>query len=119
METAYGWDHARQNCLRFKRQYHERDTQTRTFAKLDLDTVFLLIEQAPPVAHAMKVELRGKMNREHWSLVASLHRGGRGDADRPPDEQLHFNLSFKAVTYHVRCRERSNETAYVFDITKG
>jgi hypothetical protein len=113
----YGWNHARQNCLGFKRQFHETDTTRRTYAKLDLQSVFELLDRAPPFVQSMKIRLRGDMNREHWHLVASLHRGGKETSRRPPDEQLHFDIRFEFGTYHIRCRERSDGTVYVFDIT--
>lgn len=117
MSTKYGWEHAKQNCLSFKRQYHEQDTKRRTFAKLDQDSVFMLIERAPSSAHAMRIRLRADMNNKHWSLVATLHRGGKENATTPPDEELHFTLRFDHGGYHIRCREGADSKVYVFDIT--
>ena len=108
MSAKYTWDRARVNCLSFKRQYHDRDTNKRTFAKLDLDSLFSLLENCAHSAHDMRVRLRGDMNKEHWRLTATLHRGGEGDSKRPPDEQLHFTIIFDKHRYHVRCRERSD-----------
>jgi hypothetical protein len=117
MSTRYNWERARQNCLSFKRQFHERDTVRRTFAKLDLDTLFSLLDSCTYSAHEMRVRLRADMNKEHWRLTATLHTEGSGGGSRPPDEQLHITIAFDTRKYHVRCRERANESVYVFDIT--
>src|SRR5688572_20725652 len=117
MNTKYNWDRARQNCLSFKRQFHDRDTQRRTFAKLDLDSLFSLLDNCAYSAHDMRIRLRTDMNKEHWRLTATLHKEGKGDGRRPPDEQLHITIAFDKRTYHVRCHERSDESVYVFDIT--
>lgn len=114
----YNWSHARANCLSFKRQFHERDTSRRTFAKVDPDTLFLLLDRCAFSAHEMRVRLRRDMLKNHWKLLATLHREGIGDPERPADEQLHLTVGIvKGSTYHVRCRERADESVYVFNIT--
>lgn len=58
------------------------------------------------------------MIKNHWKLLATLHRGGDGGNKRAPDDQLHLTVGIvNGCTYHIRCRERADESVYVFDIT--
>jgi hypothetical protein len=117
------WDKQRSNCLGYKKQFQEKLAHIRTWAKLDVDDMFYLLDTASTSAKSGVIEVRDLMKRRHWSATATLHRGGFGNA-RGIDYELHFNILFPGAPpstqrrhFHVRCKELPNDKVVVFEIT--
>ena len=116
------WERAKKNCLGYKKQFQERTPDVRVYAKVGLDDLFYLLDNVAHSARGQSILLRDMMCSRPWELVATVHRGGRGDSDRPPDQELHFNMLFPGSLgiqgrhFHIRCKARPDESVHVFDI---
>jgi hypothetical protein len=127
MSTSHQiWQRARANCLGFKTQFQEQETGRRTYAKLNLDDLFQLLDSSvSSSARRGALEIRNLMCRRHWRITATAHRGGYGNGTGA-DQELHFNVLFPGIPpagerdhYHLRCKERSDESLVIFEITNG
>jgi hypothetical protein len=119
------WEKQRSNCLGYKKQFQEKLERVRTWAKLDIDDMFHLLDTASTSAKSGVIEVRELMKRRHWRATATLHRGGFGNT-RGIDHELHFNILFPGAPpstprhhFHVRCKELPNDELVVFQITDG
>ena len=125
------WNEARKRNHTWKKQYQEKSTTVRAYAKLTLDDVFRLLDAASGSAKQAASELKALMSNSPWNLTATLHEGGKGGIGRPPDEQLHFNINIlglaedkkrgivgvKKNSFHIRCKELPRGGVVVFSIT--
>ena len=112
------WSDAKKNCSSYKKQFQQKSTNERTYAKLKVDDIIKLLDNASGSARAKVVELRKHMSARPWELRATVHAGGRGG-----DDELHFNIvvsgegAQKKVHYHIRCKAMKDESVVVFDVT--
>ena len=44
------------------------------------------------------------MSQKKWSIAATAHEGGLGNAQRQIDPVLHITLRIVSQAYHLRCR---------------
>jgi hypothetical protein len=116
--SASQWSEAKKNCSGYKKQFQSKSATERVYAKLDIDDIIKLLDNASSSARAKVIELRKHMSARPWELRATVHEGGRGG-----DAELHFNILVsgegpqKEVHYHVRCKAMKDETVVVFDVT--
>lgn len=78
----------------------------RGWAKLGPEVVVDLLDNAAGVAHQQARILLLKMRRSRWSISATVHAGGFGDARRGADSNAHITLRVGGTNYHLQCKER-------------
>lgn len=112
------WSAAKKNCSSYRKQFQQKSPTERTYAKLTLDDVIKLLDNASGSARSKVADLRKHMSNRSWELRATVHSGGRG-----ADEELHFNIlvagddEHRKVHYHIRCKALRSEAVVVFDVT--
>ena len=129
MTSSIVWERAKKLCLSYKKQFvgkqgtHDHLPRSRTYAKMDLEDVFYLLDTVAYSGRAGMIELKQKLISRPWHLRATVHEGGFGS-----DEELHFNIEFmppahapntRKEHYHVRCKAKPDNTVYVFDVSSN
>ena len=86
-------------------QYQPGSIDRRVWQKLGPGQIIeLLAGAAHPARHAAR-SLVSQMQAHPWRILATIHEGGYGDAQRVADPAPHITLQVNGRKVHLRCRE--------------
>lgn len=96
-------------------QYQPGSVDLRVWQKLGPELVVDLLAGAAFGARHHARKLIADMQQHPWRILATVHEGGIGDAQRGVDSAPHVTLQVNGRKFHLRCKE--SPTLHVVDIT--
>ncbi|MFT4256671.1 MAG: hypothetical protein QM599_06925 [Pseudoxanthomonas sp.] len=96
-------------------QYQPGSVDRRVWQKLGPELIVDLLAGAGFHARHDARKLVAGMQQSPWRILATVHEGGTGDAQRGSDAAPHVTLQVGGRKYHLRCKE--SPSLHVVEIT--